>query len=120
MGQSIEAIRARLAAATPGRWSWDGCLKFRELHLIAATAQGSIVMDFVRWGMSAAAPRFRGEHFDMRRVDELDLVQSRRRIDGINHPDAILIEHATRDIAFLLAEVDRLQARVAEMEGGAS
>lgn len=84
---------------TPGPWRWFGNLKTKEIYL-ATVAQGRIfVMDFARWGMQGAQPRFRREF--MRGVDQVAVreVAYRGDIARIDHPDARLIETAPELLA---------------------
>lgn len=46
------------AKATKGPWRWNVSLKSRSMVLEAAVRGFEIVMDFVRWGMGGARPRF--------------------------------------------------------------
>ena len=71
------------------------------------------VMQFERYGMAGAAPRFQVNH-RMVRADEMVRyeVEYRKDITGIDHPDAEFIAHASTDIPDLIAEVRRLRAIV--------
>lgn len=125
----LEAIRARRAAAAPGPWHWAGNTDSRNIYL-ASWRRGAgrcTVMDFARWGMQSARPRFIDSELFMNNADEYPVwevsPESRRRDDpavyradiiDIRHPDAQLIAHAPQDIDDLLAEVDRLTAALAE------
>jgi hypothetical protein len=57
-------------AATAGPWQWFGNTKMREVYLATIDRGRVFVMDFVRWGMSSAQPRFQlrdqhlGDHAD--------------------------------------------------------
>ena len=68
------------------------------------------MMQFARWGMSSAQPRFQSAAHVM--GDAKDLVtyerDYRKDVADINHPDAALIANAPDDLAFLLAEIERL------------
>lgn len=108
--EQIAAIRARWSAATPGPWKWRGNGSSWALRLEALIPMRPIVMAFARWGWSGAQPLFR----DDARCVLIDppyirpKPYDRAHITGIDHPDAIAIEHAPADVAALLAEVDRL------------
>lgn len=95
---------------TPGPWRFEVNEKLKTVQLCGGEARHDlIVMDFVRYGMSGAAPRFnkciqpdtnimeRAEHF-------AQTVTGREHhaswFKGIGHPDANLIEQAP---AILLA-----------------
>ena len=43
---------------TPGPWEWFGNTKMREVYLATTHSGRVFVMDFVRWGMTNAQPRF--------------------------------------------------------------
>lgn len=67
-------------------------------------------MNFVRWGMSGAQPRFQDfEKGLMRPASELVEFQEdyRDEISGIQDPTAIALQHAKEDVEFLLAELRR-------------
>jgi hypothetical protein len=68
----------------------------KVIHLIGGN--GYTVMDFARWGMGSAAPRFQKGGF-MERADVLGVVVAGREhhqhwYKGISHPDANLIAQA--------------------------
>lgn len=111
----LDEIRARLAAATPGPWHWYGNTKVHSLYLATVHGGRRCVMQFARWGMSSAQPCFQSAAHVM--VDAKDLVtyerEYRKDVADINHPDAALIANAPTDIAFLLAEVERLTEEAA-------
>jgi hypothetical protein len=48
--------------ATPGPWRWEVNSKCHQVDLISCRGWCDIVMDFVRWGMQSAQPRFTKEH----------------------------------------------------------
>jgi hypothetical protein len=83
-------------AHTPGPWKWRINRSTKRIYL---TGRGLTVMDFVRYGMSNAAPRFLDAEHLMQRADELAI-----NIPGeshhshwnqdINHDDARLIAAA--------------------------
>jgi len=55
-------------AYTPGPWQWRINRSTKRIHL---TGRGLTVMDFVRYGMQHAAPRFLDSEHLMQRADEL-------------------------------------------------
>ena len=126
----LDAIRERAAAASPGRWHWSGNTDTQQLRLsVWRPGHGRrTVMDFTRWGMQSARPRFIDEHLFMVDADTMPIYEvspdSTRRGDprvyrgdiiGIRHPDAIFIANAHGDVDDLLAEVDRLHEALAEV-----
>lgn len=128
--QRVAAIRERAEAATPGPWHWAGNTDSKNIYL-ATWLKGlgrCIVMDFTRWGMQNARPRF-SDDLMMVKADTMvtyevapeatsrdDPKVYRADISGIRHPDAVLIEHSKADIEFLLHRLHATEARAAEAE----
>lgn len=119
MTDRMAEIEARHKAATPGPWRWFGHLPGKMLYLATVNRGRIYVMDFVRWGMRSAAPRFNvpsetPELTTMHRADELAETGSYDgyRI-GIPHPDAIALERSWEDVDTLLARVRELEAQAA-------
>jgi hypothetical protein len=88
-----------------GPWRWELNEKSRRIQLCGGVPRHDlIVMDFVRYGMNNAAPRFNSELPQsrlnvMRRAEEFGIIVTGREhhsdwFKGINHPDAQLIEAA--------------------------
>jgi len=119
--KALEAIEARVNAATPGPWMWDMRENYKQVKLVTAHSGQYYVMDFERRGMQGACPSFqvydkydgpvreRGSH-GMMRADQLAKSYPGKEHhkgfdDYIDHPDAILIAHAPEDIKALLALV---------------
>ncbi|SDX52653.1 hypothetical protein SAMN05216215_10128 [Saccharopolyspora shandongensis] len=137
----LDEIKARAAAATPGPWGWFGNTDVRHIYLSTKYWGRQIVMDFARWGMQSARPRFAdGRTFShspqswhdfgssglMADADQIarfevapnahsrkDPAVYRADISGIRNPDATFIEHSRADIDWLVAEVERLRAAIA-------
>lgn len=120
--QQLAEILARANAATAGPWKWSGNTEVRDMRLQAQHHGGLTVMDFVRWGMQDACPRF-ARNWVMYRADEMVEYQVhqlgwvdkseppyRADISGIDHPDARFIAAAREDVPELVAEVQRLRA----------
>jgi len=121
MSIDLEAIEARVNAATPGPWRWDAAPCNQEISLVTSHSGGYYVMGFERYGMRDAAPTFQVyEKYDgsvterksegMVRADKLckSIPGKEHHVgfdDYIDHPDAILIAHAPEDIKALLALV---------------
>lgn len=84
---------------TPGPWFWYVNLATKSFSLRAAVHPfGSIVMDFQRYGMQGAQPRFIDNHI-MRPATELTVVDPKREHHKdwhqlLEHPDARLIAAA--------------------------
>lgn len=127
MGDRIAEIRARVEAATPGPWRWWGNIDMRNIQLTTVDRGVLTVMAFRRWGMKGAAPTFFRRGPDMpwgwngRQEEIQDVavreVEYRGDIDHLANPNAELIAHAPGDIAYLLAENERLAQALAEAEG---
>ena len=141
---ALKEIRDRASAATPGPWTWRGNVDTRQIYL-SYTKPGlgwTSVMDFVRWGMQSARPRFLTENFWMQDADDLAVFEvcreAKRRNDprvyrgdivGFRHPDADFIANARQDVDDLLAVVyavsevcdqfDGMSARNADIRAGA-
>ncbi|WP_234839285.1 hypothetical protein [Sinorhizobium medicae] len=97
---------------TPGPWKWFGNASSNHVYLATTHSGRRYVMDFVRWDMRGAQPRFQPEKRGM--VDAKDLLQFevgdqsiigvgdakkdgsvyRYDVRGINSADARLIESA--------------------------
>lgn len=110
--QELKRVEGRWNAASAGKWFWDVNPKCHQVTL--ETSKHMIVMDFVRWGMGSAAPRFRVDGL-MQRAEVLSEPIPGREHHAhwerlINHPDAIAIQNAPEDVRQLIAEVRRLRA----------
>jgi hypothetical protein len=101
---------------TPGPWRWEVSLKSKNVSLCGGRPPfDQTVMDFVRWGMGGAAPRFVDrDRFLLRRADEFSVsVPGREHHSGwfraIDHPDARLIEAAPDLLAALKDAIEMLE-----------
>lgn len=77
-------------------WHWQ--INESDHHVTLFDSHHNIVMDFVRWGMGSAAPRF-NDNGIMRRVDEFATIVPGREhhaswFKDIDHPTARLIAQA--------------------------
>lgn len=89
---------------TPGPWRWEFNEKSKEINLVGGKTKYDLtVMDFVRYGMGGAAPRFNVDHGNdlqlMYRADTMgEVVKGREHhanwFKDISHPDAKLIAAA--------------------------
>jgi hypothetical protein len=116
-------------AATPGPWRWNVNPKGKSIRL--ESQGGSTVMDFVRWGMQGAQPRFRQEWWMVDAAKMATPIPGRRHHEDwareLRHPDARFVEQA-HDIssAYLRLfvatrqEIQKLQQRVWELEAAAA
>jgi hypothetical protein len=104
------------ATHTPGPWGWYGDTKHNHMYLATVGRGRTYVMDFVRWGMGSAQPRFQlrrenghgvmvpSSEFAVYEVGERSVIghaaaklnESVYRYDvcGLSHPDASLIAAA--------------------------
>lgn len=132
---TIDEIRDRAAAATPGPWAWFGNTDNYHVELSTTHSGRYRVMIFDRWGMRNAQPAFAvgreradtedgvklGTHGRMTPASKLpvyevapDALDSkdpdvyRADLSGIRNPDAVFLAAARQDVDDLLAEVDRL------------
>jgi hypothetical protein len=122
-GSKLDEIRARASAATAGPWHWAGNTDTRWLALSywKAGAGRCNVMDFTRWGMQSATPRFGRDlmmydaHEDV--VYEVAPTATRRNdprvyradITGIRHPDAEFLAASRQDVDDLLAIIAQVR-----------
>lgn len=93
-----------MAEHTPGPWRWELNEKYRSIDLCGGVPRHDLtVMDFVRYGMQNAAPRFREPEHErlqiMHRAEKWAAIVPGREhhadwFKGINHPDAHLIAAA--------------------------
>lgn len=119
----LDQLERVARAARPGPWQWYGNTKMNEVYLSTIHGGRVFVMDFVRWGMGGAQPRFQ--------VDELmvtlgDLGKAehpmgpkfeashRRQFVGIGHPDAEHIAANSPDVTLaLIGRIRELEAKLA-------
>lgn len=122
---TIAEIKERWEKASPGPWHWAGNTATQQLWL-ATWVKGlgrTSVMDFVRWGMRGAQPRFISDEFMMEKASDQvvwevaptatspnDRRLYRHDVIGIRHPDAEAIAAAPADVATLLATIARVEA----------
>ena len=109
---------------TPGPWHWEINRTSKSIHLVGGRPRfDKTVMDFKRWGMSRAAPRFNaeitGDEFNvMQRVcDRPDWIAPFPGRDhhadwcaAVTHPDAMLIAAAPDLLAMLVEAHDIIDA----------
>jgi hypothetical protein len=121
----------------PGPWRWCGNTGSHSIYLATVHGGRIFVMNFERWGMRGATPRFQVKS---RMVKAADLVRFevgdrdivgvdaakksrgvyRRDVSSIDHPDARLIE-AAAELRLLLARAlqggidDALRAEAIEV-----
>lgn len=119
----IAEVRRLDAEATPGEWQWYGNTYAHSCYLATVHSGRIYVLDFVRWGMQDAQPRFRwpvgadaGIMYSLAKMPSecgpRFEVEYRRDFAGINHPDAELITYYRTAAPLLVGEVERLRAEV--------
>lgn len=145
MTLDLAKLRALAEAATRGPWQWFGNTKMNEVYLATVDRGRRYVMDFVRWGMAGAQPRFqvlidgRGAGGGvMRSLSDLATgdanaggrlpilgpkyeASHRKQFTGIGHADAewIAAANPTAVLSLLddLARVRRLAEEACELAG---
>ena len=116
----IEELERLEKEATPGPWRWEVNEKGKSVNLTGGDSRNGFgkydmtVMDFVRYGMGGAAPRFLDENDLLRRADEFAAVVAGREhhaawFKTIDHADANLIP-ATRNALPALLQSARNEA----------
>lgn len=123
MRRDLDERRARREGITPGPWRWTGYTKGCDLRVM--NDAGLIVMDFDRWGMQSAQPRFRVCPHGMEVMHTAKMMLATRtacspEIVGVDHPDAAFIAAAPTDLTTADSDVERLLARVEELERDAN
>ena len=117
-------MSAGMSKHTPGPWRWEINRTSKSIHLVGGRPRfDKTVMEFERWGMSRAAPRFNaeitGDQYNiMTRVpDRPDWIAPFTGRDhhadwcaAITHPDAVLIESAPDLLAMLVEAHDIIDA----------
>lgn len=115
-GDILERARRALAGVTEGPWRWEVNPTARGVQLCGGRPKfDHIVMDFVRWGMTGATPRFlaRHEHAGLllhKAEQFLAVVPGREHhanwFQTIDQPDARFIAAAPTLVRDLMAEVE--------------
>jgi hypothetical protein len=75
---------------TPGPWYWDVRPNTKTFRLVTPHGGHMIVMDFARWGMQGAQPRFSDRNGERRG----GIMEDGSKIDLSKNPDARLIAAA--------------------------
>lgn len=97
---------------TPAPWRWELNEKAKSVSICGGKPMFDLtVMDFVRWGMGGAAPRFNKEKRPglnlMERCEQFgEVVKGREHhahwFKDINHPDALLMVKAPELLQFII------------------
>lgn len=106
----VEA-RELIAKATPGRWYWNVNPRAKLISLQSEGGMRQFVIDFARWGMNSAQPRFQVDGLMRDAQDCLQIVEGREHhadwYQTINHPDANLIARAPELLSSLCNELEQ-------------
>lgn len=112
----VTEARELLAKATAGRWAWYLNLKAKQVTLQSEGGMRQIVIDFTRWGMNGAQPRFQVDGLMQDAQDCAAIVEGREHhaswFQGIDHPDANLIARAPELLRQLTNEVEALRKHI--------
>jgi hypothetical protein len=99
----VAEIVDRHAARTQGPYQWEMSTKGHEVSL---ESRRNVVIDFVRWGMTGAAPCFLVDGV-LVKADTLAVQRQKHHIGfdlDIDHPDAQGIAHSWQDVDDLLKD----------------
>ena len=120
MADALEEFRLLTEAATPAPWRWVISIQQRDIHLERNPKCGNeYVMDFVRWGMGGATPRFRTPACVMEQARFFAVPITGREhhskwYQGMGHPDAVFIEKSREMVPLMFAEISSLRRQLAE------
>lgn len=119
----LATLECKARAARPGPWQWYGNTNSYACYLTTVHSGRVFVMDFARWGMSSAQPRFQTDQH-MTSLSALGKqehplgpsfeVPYRRQFVGIGHSDAQHI--AANDPSTTLALIARIRELEAALE----
>lgn len=136
--QELTTARALLALVPRGPWQWYGNTRTNEVYLATVNHGRVYVMDFARWGMQSAQPRFQVSLKDgsalvgepgllrdgiMRSLEQLrDLGPQFDRSNtgsftGVGHPVAKLMQEAPSLVAALLNHIEEQDRELASLRG---
>jgi len=121
----LDALERKARAARPGPWQWYGNTKMHSVYLATVHGGRVFVLDFERWGMRGAQPRFQ---MDRRMVELGELAKQehpfgpkfevpyRRDFHGIGHPDAEHIAANSPEITLgLIARIRELEKELQDV-----
>ncbi len=118
---TVEEVQNLVNASTEGPWHWFCSHNtYRSVYLATKRWGRRFVMDFVRYGMQGAAPRFQvhdGEDRGlMYRCDELGDEKDHNGDYSLSHPDARLIALAPVIARMWLRDKAELKKIIEEMD----
>jgi len=95
---------------TPAPWRWEFNEKSKDIQIVGGKPKyDSIVMAFVRYGMSSAQPRFNIKGLLFKASEMGQVVQGREHhqswFNSISHPDALLMIKAPEMLEMLQAHI---------------
>jgi hypothetical protein len=110
--EEIERLKALAEKATPGPWRWILSAKSKDVRLESGGTPGhELVMDFTRWGISGAAPRFSNGGLMAHAQKWAQNVPGREHhshwYQTVAHPDAAFIAAAREAVPALIADLER-------------
>jgi len=116
----LERMAAIERAATPGPWQWYGLWRSKLLELRSTAPWRQRVLDFARWGMTGAQPRFHSPDAAAAHQMVPAAALTRPEADGfvneIPHPDAVFLAEARAIVPRLLTEVRRCRETMAQQQ----
>jgi hypothetical protein len=129
---SLAVLQQAEQAMTPGDWQWFGNTKMSEVYLATVEHGRTFVMDFARWGMRNAQPRFQ---VSSRMVSLAELGKQehsygpkfeaphRRHFTGIGHPDPngiVILRNAAPVLLEVVAAALAFEPELAYVRGPSS
>lgn len=128
----LQKLKALAEAATPGPWRWKLNESSKSVEIVGGRPTfDKTVMDFVRWGMGRAAPRFNdavseGKYNIMERVEKYGAVVPGREhhsdwFKDVAHPDAsFMVATDPKTVLSMIASIEELERRLAERDAQAA
>jgi hypothetical protein len=112
--EQLAALKEVAERASSGKWRWNVNLKTKHVYLESEDGPRQIIIDFTRWGMSSATPRFNVNGLMQDAQDCAAVVEGREHhaawYQTLDHPDANHIAAFDPTTCLeLLEEVERLR-----------
>mgnify|MGYP001596132848 CR=1 FL=1 len=115
---TLEEMSRLAVQATARPWNWNVSLQSKQVRLEGSPKRGvETVLDFVRWGMDGAQPRFRSADCLMVKTETLAVPVEHREhhaawFRDIDHPDARFIVSSANSHDALLAVAMAAEAAI--------